>query len=152
MLKLQRFTRLSHRVILWVGAIIIIITITHASILTFTRQSGWSLPAMGSKVNLNLLITDVCALEKLLHKKHVTSEALVDSYVSHINKHDHYLHAVIQLTPPNLLKERATLLDQERAQGKIRGPLHGIPIIIKVGLVEQLSSVSRYLLLTTLGQ
>lgn len=38
---------------------------------------------------------------------------------------------MIQTTPIALLEERTSILDQERAAGKARGPLHGIPIIIK---------------------
>lgn len=33
----------------------------------------------------------------------------------------------------------ARSLDEEGAQGKVRGPLHGIPIIVKVGIQSQIA-------------
>ncbi len=39
------------------------------------------------------------------------------------------LRAVIELNPDAI--ETARQLDQERAQGRLRGPLHGIPIMVK---------------------
>jgi amidase len=35
---------------------------------------------------------------------------------------------------PSNLTEVAQILDEERRQGKTRGPLHGIPIIVKVDM------------------
>ena len=47
-----------------------------------------------------------------------------------------YLEAVIETNPDAL--EIAQRLDDERARGKVRGPLHGIPVLVKdVGGVFQ---------------
>src|SRR5580693_7840680 len=64
-----------------------------------------------------------------LEQKHVTSRELVNQYLIRIAIYDHTLHAAISINP-NALKE-AEQLDRERAQGKPRGPLHGIPIALK---------------------
>ncbi|KAK5992138.1 putative amidase [Cladobotryum mycophilum] len=53
------------------------------------------------------------------------------AYLSQIKRHNDYLRAVINTAPESLLLERAHMLDEERKQGNIRGPLHGIPILIK---------------------
>lgn len=50
--------------------------------------------------------------------------------LSQIKKQDYYLNAVVALNP-NLLKQ-AEALDEERRNGRVRGPLHGIPALIKV--------------------
>ena len=64
-----------------------------------------------------------------LERKRVTSRELVTQYLIRIAVYDHRLHAAIAINP-NALKE-ADELDRERAQGKVRGPLHGIPIALK---------------------
>ncbi|KAJ5672228.1 hypothetical protein N7507_001355 [Penicillium longicatenatum] len=81
--------------------------------------------------NVDLLTIDAKALQALLSAGEVTSLGLVRQYVAQINDHDEKLHAMIRITPNDLLEEAAKSLDQERAAGKTRGPLHGIPIIIK---------------------
>jgi amidase len=64
-----------------------------------------------------------------MEQKRVTSRELVTQYLIRVAIYDHRLHAAITINP-NALKE-AEQLDRERAQGKIRGPLHGIPIALK---------------------
>src|ERR1035437_4256735 len=64
-----------------------------------------------------------------LEQKRTTSRNLVNQYLIRIAIYDHRLHAAITINP-NALKE-AEQLDRERAQGKVRGPLHGIPIALK---------------------
>ena len=64
-----------------------------------------------------------------MEQKRITSRELVNQYLIRIAIYDHRLHSAITINP-NALKE-AEQLDRERAQGKIRGPLHGIPIALK---------------------
>jgi amidase len=62
----------------------------------------------------------------------VTSAQLVDAYLSRIAEFDDAgptLNAVLALNPN--ARADAEALDAERAQGRVRGPLHGIPILIK---------------------
>ncbi|KUJ15904.1 amidase signature enzyme [Mollisia scopiformis] len=48
-----------------------------------------------------------------------------------ISTHNPYLRAVIQLAPEALLLDTARKLDEERTSHGSRGPLHGIPILVK---------------------
>lgn len=80
---------------------------------------------------VDVLTIDAAGLKTLLARGNVTSQNLVKQYLAQIQRHDGKLHAMIQTTPIDLLEKRASMLDQERAAGKTRGPLHGIPIIIK---------------------
>ncbi|KAK3941391.1 amidase signature domain-containing protein [Diplogelasinospora grovesii] len=80
---------------------------------------------------VDLLTIDARGLQTLLENGNVTSLDLVRQYLAQIQKHDDKFHAMIQTTPHEILEKTASLLDQERAAGKIRGPLHGIPILIK---------------------
>jgi amidase len=58
-----------------------------------------------------------------------TSVDLVNTYIARINEVNDTLHAVTQLNPDALMI--AQTLDAERQNGTVRGPLHGIPILIK---------------------
>src|SRR5205823_5230518 len=68
-------------------------------------------------------------MQAALKSGRVTSHDLVQQYLTRIATYEDKLHAAITINP-NALKE-ADERDRERAQGKIRGPLHGIPIAIK---------------------
>ncbi len=59
----------------------------------------------------------------------VTSQGLVAHYQQRISSLNPTLHAVIELNPNAMTI--AQQLDQERNQGQLRGPLHGIPILVK---------------------
>jgi amidase len=59
----------------------------------------------------------------------LTSRALVGQYLMRIGTYENRLHAAIVVNAHAL--EEADQLDRERAQGKVRGPLHGIPIALK---------------------
>ncbi len=62
----------------------------------------------------------------------VTSEALVDAYVARIATLDRSgptLQSVISINPDAQMQARG--LDAERRAGQERGPLHGVPILLK---------------------
>ena len=59
----------------------------------------------------------------------VTSRKLVDGYLARIQREGVDLHAIISVNS-NAASD-ADRLDRERAAGTLRGPLHGIPVVIK---------------------
>ncbi|KAF2970834.1 hypothetical protein GQX73_g2780 [Xylaria multiplex] len=71
-------------------------------------------------------------LQATLTSNSVTSRQLVKLYLDRIGRYDGYFRAVIVTAPEDLLDKAATRLDGERTNGHIRGPLHGIPILIKL--------------------
>ena len=71
-------------------------------------------------------------LQELLMAEKVKSSQLIEEYLSHIDKHEGYLNALIARPTRQSLLQQAQNLDNERAQGKLRSRLHGIPILIKV--------------------
>jgi amidase len=64
-----------------------------------------------------------------IEQKRVTSRDLVVQYLTRIALYENKLHAVITVNPHAL--EEAEERDREFAQGRIRGPLHGIPVALK---------------------
>ncbi len=78
----------------------------------------------------------------------VTSHELVEQYLARIEAYDQRgpgLNAMISLTAAAL--DEADALDQERASGSVRGPLHGVPVVVKdnydmVGLPTTAGSVA----------
>jgi amidase len=58
-----------------------------------------------------------------------TSHAIVQQYLTRIASYEDKLHAAITVNPRALAD--ADERDRDRAQGRIRGPLHGIPIALK---------------------
>ena len=74
----------------------------------------------------------VTELSALLKSQKMSSRMLVSYLLQRIdsmNKKNHTLNAVIEVNPDALAL--ADQLDLERRNGKIRGPLHGIPIMLK---------------------
>lgn len=68
-------------------------------------------------------------MQKALKEGRVTSRELVEQYLVRIATYEDRLHAAISINPKAL--EEADRLDAERKAGKIRGPLHGIPVALK---------------------
>ncbi len=48
-----------------------------------------------------------------------------------VNRHDRALNAFVTVAPESELLEQARRLDAERKAGRVRGPLHGIPVSVK---------------------
>lgn len=59
----------------------------------------------------------------------VTARQLVEQYLQRIALHEETLNATLAVNPKAL--EDADRLDAERKAGKVRGPLHGIPVALK---------------------
>ena len=79
--------------------------------------------------SLDLVTATLADLRGALDANKITSVKLVQGYLARIAECNPRLHAVIA-TQPQALSE-AEALDRERRAGKIRGPLHGIPVVIK---------------------
>jgi amidase len=73
--------------------------------------------------------TSIPEMQAAMRSGHVTSKQLVLEYLRRIARYEDQLHAAITVNPKAI--EEAEQLDRERARGKIRGPLHGIPIALK---------------------
>jgi amidase len=69
-------------------------------------------------------------LQALMDGGELTSVDLVVYYLERIQRYDvDKLNSVLELNPDVL--EIAQALDEERAAGSVRGPMHGIPVLLK---------------------
>src|SRR4051794_22728804 len=68
-------------------------------------------------------------MRKAMERGSVTSRDLVVEYLSRIGLYEDKLHCIITVNPAVL--QEAAERDMERTQGRVRGPLHGIPIALK---------------------
>ncbi len=78
---------------------------------------------------------DTAVLQERMDRGDLTSEQLVRRFLDRIealNDAGPTLNAVIEVNPDAI--EIARDLDQERAVGEKRGPLHGIPVILKANI------------------
>lgn len=80
---------------------------------------------------LNVLTATASELQKAYTDGTLTIGSAVTQYLSQIHACNDYLHAIISAAPKETLLHRAKLLDKERAEGYVRSPLHGIPVIVK---------------------
>ena len=71
-------------------------------------------------------------LQQKMVSGELSSVEISQKYLDRINLVDTVLKSVIELNPDAL--EIARQLDEERKTGKVRGQLHGIPVLIKHSL------------------
>jgi amidase len=88
----------------------------------------------------------IATLQQRMQSGQETSRSLVDKYLARIEAVDRSgpaLHSVIEINPdaPTI----ADQLDAERKSGRIRGPMHGIPILLK----DNIATADR--MMTTAG-
>src|ERR1041384_1869339 len=77
----------------------------------------------------NVVETGIPELQKAMAEGRVTSRQLVVEYLTRIALYEDQVRAIVTVSPKAL--EEAEARDRERASGRIRGPLHGIPIALK---------------------
>src|SRR4051812_26281103 len=71
-------------------------------------------------------------LQSRMASGRTSAHAIAQAYINRINELDRAgprLHHVIEVNPDALAI--ATQLDRERKAGRVRGPLHGIPVLVK---------------------
>jgi amidase len=81
---------------------------------------------------IDLETATIAGLQQALATRKVTSEQLVGAYIERIeavNSRGPSLNAVRVLNPR--AEDEARQADGERARGQVRGPMHGIPVLVK---------------------
>jgi amidase len=88
-----------------------------------------ALTASAAPKPFNVVEATIPEMQQALKDGRVTSRDLVLQYLVRIATYEDKLNAIITVNPKAL--DEADALDRERKAGKVRGPLHGIPVAIK---------------------
>lgn len=83
----------------------------------------------GARRRFSVVEATIPELQTAMEQRRVTSRAIVEQYLRRVALYEDRLNAIIAVDPGAL--REAEERDRERAQGRIRGPLHGIPIALK---------------------
>ena len=85
-------------------------------------------------MKVDLLRATAAELQQLLIIEELTSVELVRKCHEQMLHHNSRLKAVISISPLSYTISIAERLDEERRDGMLRSPLHGIPFIVKVSM------------------
>jgi amidase len=105
------------------------VTIALGLLLAAGRVPPGPPPAADAARPFSVVEATVADLRTALEQRRVTSRDLVLQYLVRIALYEDKLHAIITVNPRAL--QEAEDCDRERAAGRLRGPLHGIPIALK---------------------
>jgi amidase len=89
-----------------------------------TRAKGF---AMNQSINLEE--ATVADLRSAMAANRTSSHQVTEGYLSRIAEIDKRLNSIIEINPDAL--SIADAMDAERRSGRVRSPLHGIPVLIK---------------------
>jgi amidase len=105
-----------------------------ASVAGLALAGDLSFVATGSQADDSFQLNEVTIdeLQRQMSHGSVTAKRLAEMYLQRIKEIDKAgpkLNAIIELNPDALAI--AGKMDEERKAGKVRGPLHGIPVLVK---------------------
>jgi amidase len=103
--------------------------IAAATLTTLAAQTKKATTTATSKRPFTVVEATIPEMRTAMEQGRVTSKELVRQYLLRIATYEDRLHAAITVNPRAL--EEAEARDRERAQGRIKGPLHGIPVALK---------------------
>ena len=104
------------------------IAVVAAAVGVSARDGGGGREGVAAQ-SVNLVETSIWELQNGLADGRFTSRDLVQAYIDRINRYEGRVNATAAISASAM--DEATSLDRERAAGRVRGPLHGIPIGIK---------------------
>lgn len=113
-------------------ALVLLIALTSLALsgtLSSSVRAGGVKECRGSIAGLDLQSATILDLQKALASGKTSSRALVKAYLDRIKAYDGHVNSIRTLNP-NALRI-ADELDAERTKGRTRGPLHGIPVLLK---------------------
>jgi amidase len=111
-----------------VAALLLIVSIAAYPESKHSKKKPHTPPAEKPKP-FNVVEATIPEMRAAMEQGRITSHELVMLYLARIGMYEDHLHAVMTVNPHAL--QEADERDAERAQGRVHGPLHGIPIALK---------------------
>src|SRR6476660_5397043 len=100
-----------------------------ATLATYAQTKAAKTAAAPASKSFTVVEATIGDMRTAMEQGRVTSRQLAQQYLMRIGSYEDRLHAAITVNPDAL--KLADERDRERAQGRLRGPLHGIPIGLK---------------------
>ncbi|SCU77244.1 LAMI_0A00276g1_1 [Lachancea mirantina] len=102
---------------------------TNATAFTYPQLSSAERFPMETCQGITLEDGTIDQLQGYLEQGVLTSQDLVRCYLNRFLQVNSYVNSIMQINPDAL--SIAAAMDEERAQGLVRSPLHGIPFVVK---------------------
>ena len=101
------------------------------------KTHGASLALEDFFTTMDLMDATITDMQTAMEAGNLTSERLTQMYIDRIEAYDKTLdlNSILWINPEAL--EEARELDREREEGNVRGPLHGIPVVVKANIDVQ---------------
>ncbi len=109
--------------------LVLLLPVFCAAILSSSAQTPPGERTQGVTKPFTVVEATIGEMRAAMEQGRTTSREIVLQYLARIASYEDKLNAVITVNPKAL--EEAEALDRERTAGKIRGPLHGIPVALK---------------------
>ena len=74
-------------------------------------------------------------MQAAMTRGEISSKQIVEQYLARIEKYEDQLNAAVSINPNAIAQAEA--LDRERAEGNVRGPMHGIPVSLKDNIMTK---------------
>jgi amidase len=100
-----------------------------AVIASLSLGAGAQAPRPAAVKPFTVVEASIPEMRAAMEQRRITSRELVTQYLTRIATYEDRLHAALAVNPAALAE--ADERDRERAAGRVRGPLHGIPIAVK---------------------
>jgi len=99
-----------------------------AAVIVVGGQSARNSASSG-RTPFDVVEASIADMQTAMTGGHLTARELVSLHLTRLAMYEDRLNAALAVNPRAL--EEAEALDRERAAGKVRGPLHGIPVALK---------------------
>jgi amidase len=105
------------------------ISLSAAASAAFVFNGAEQIVAQNSMKSFDLEEMTVAEMQDAMRAGRMSSREITQKYIERIGAIDKKINSVVEINPDAL--EIAAAMDREREAGKIRSPMHGVPVLLK---------------------